>query len=142
MIARGVELYHEVKNMLNSRLKEFHVCSITVKVSHGRDYGRPGPLLNVSFFLWLAIRNKCWTADRLQKREMPHPDVCPMCDQAQETIQQLLTACIFAPQFWHKVLAIFGLGHLTPAADEESFADWWGKVSLRVIKTRKRGLIL
>jgi hypothetical protein len=32
------------------------------------------------------------------------------------------------------------LGHLTPAADEEIFADWWGKVSLRVIKTRKKGL--
>jgi hypothetical protein len=54
---------------------------------------------------------------------MPHPDVCPMCDQAQETIQHLLSACIFARQFWHKVLAVFGLGHLTPAADEESFAD-------------------
>jgi hypothetical protein len=24
-------------------------------------------------FLWLAIRNRCWTADRLQKRGMPHP---------------------------------------------------------------------
>jgi hypothetical protein len=71
---------------------------------------------------------------------MPHPDVCPMCDQAQETIQHLLIACIFARQFWHKVLVVFGLGHLTPAADEESFADWWGKVSLRVIKTRKKGL--
>jgi hypothetical protein len=63
-----------------------------------------------------------------------------MCDQAQETIHHLLTACIFARQFRHKVLAVFGLGHLTPAADEESFADWWGKVSLRVIKTRKKGL--
>jgi hypothetical protein len=34
------------------------------------------------------------------------------------------------------------LGHLTPTADEENFADWWGKVSLRVIKTRKKGLTL
>jgi hypothetical protein len=92
------------------------------------------------FFLWLAIRNRCCIADRLQKRGMPHPDVCPMCDQAQETIQHLLNACILAGQFWHKVLAVFGLEHLTPAADEESFADWWGKVSLKVIKTRKKGL--
>jgi hypothetical protein len=30
-------------------------------------------------------------------------------------------------------------GHLTPAADEKNFADWWGKVSLRVIKARKKG---
>jgi hypothetical protein len=92
------------------------------------------------FFLWLAIRNKCWTADRLQLRGMPHPDVCPMCDQAQETIQHLLTACIFARQFWHTILAAIGLGHLTPTADEENFADWWGKASLRVVKTRQKGL--
>jgi hypothetical protein len=92
------------------------------------------------FFLWLAIRNKCWTADRLQLRGMPHPDVCPMCDQAQETIQHLLTACIFARQFWHTILAAIGLGHLTPTADEENFADWWGKASHKVVKTRKKGL--
>ena len=24
-------------------------------------------------FIWLAIRNRCWTADRLQKRGLPHP---------------------------------------------------------------------
>jgi hypothetical protein len=46
----------------------------------------------------------------------------------------------FCRQFWHTILAAIGLGHLTPAADEETFADWWGKVSLRVIKTRKKGL--
>jgi hypothetical protein len=46
-----------------------------------------------------------------------------MCDQSQETIQHLLTACIFARQFWHTILAAIGLGHLTPTADEENFAD-------------------
>ena len=25
-------------------------------------------------FVWLAIRNRCWTADRLQKRGVPHPE--------------------------------------------------------------------
>jgi hypothetical protein len=94
------------------------------------------------FFLWLAIRNKCWTTDRLQLRGMPHPDVCPMCDQAQETIQHLLTACIFSRQFWHTILAAIGLGHLTPTSDEENFADWWGKASLRLSRRDKRGLTL
>jgi hypothetical protein len=27
------------------------------------------------FFRWLAIRNKCWTADRLQRKGLPHPVV-------------------------------------------------------------------
>ena len=32
-------------------------------------------------FVWLAIRNRCWTADRLQKQGLPHPERCPLCDQ-------------------------------------------------------------
>jgi hypothetical protein len=74
------------------------------------------------FFLWLAMKNKCWTADRLEKRGLPHPEVCPLCDQEQETIQHLLNTCIFSSQFWHSILSSFGLGHLTPAVDESSFA--------------------
>jgi hypothetical protein len=27
-------------------------------------------------FLWLAIKDKCWTADQLTKRGLPHPDKC------------------------------------------------------------------
>jgi hypothetical protein len=63
-----------------------------------------------------------------------------MCDQAQETSQHLITACIFARQFWHKILAAFGLRHLTPTIDEESFAELWRRVSLMVSKTGKKGL--
>ena len=33
------------------------------------------------FFLWLVLHNKCWTADRLAKRGLPHPSSCPLCDQ-------------------------------------------------------------
>jgi len=42
-------------------------------------------------FIWLAIRNRCWTADRLQKKGLPHPAQCPLCDQEGETVQHLLT---------------------------------------------------
>jgi hypothetical protein len=30
-----------------------------------------------SFFLWLVMHNRCWTADRLARRGLPHPSVCP-----------------------------------------------------------------
>ena len=49
-------------------------------------------------FAWLAARNRCWTADRLQRRHLPHPSACPFCDQAQETIDHLLLGCVFARQ--------------------------------------------
>jgi hypothetical protein len=42
------------------------------------------------FFMWLSALNKCWTADQLSKRGLPHPIRCPLCDQQQETIDHLL----------------------------------------------------
>jgi hypothetical protein len=29
------------------------------------------------FFIWLAAQNRCWTADRLAKRGLNHPNSCP-----------------------------------------------------------------
>jgi hypothetical protein len=34
------------------------------------------------YFLWLAIRNKCWTSDRLERRGLDHPVSCLFCDQS------------------------------------------------------------
>ena len=52
-------------------------------------------------FIWLAIKNKCWTADRLARRGLPHPDDCVLCDQEDGIVQHILTSCVFARQFWH-----------------------------------------
>jgi len=60
-------------------------------------------------FIWLAIRNRCWTADRLQQRGLPHPAHCPLCDQEDETVQHLLTSCVFSRQFWFSILQPLGL---------------------------------
>ncbi|WVZ81464.1 hypothetical protein U9M48_028839 [Paspalum notatum var. saurae] len=38
------------------------------------------------FFMWLVLHNRCWTADRLARRNLPHPAACPLCDQQEETI--------------------------------------------------------
>jgi hypothetical protein len=48
------------------------------------------------FFLWLALRNRCWTADRLERRQLPRPSACPFCDQTQESITHLLLGCVLA----------------------------------------------
>jgi hypothetical protein len=73
-------------------------------------------------------------------RGLSHPEVCPLCGQAQETIQHLLATCIFAGQFWHGFLSPFGLGHLTPSDDEVSFEKWWRIVCNRVHKDKKKRL--
>jgi hypothetical protein len=105
-------------------------------LSHGSGYGNLAPP-KCKTFLWLAIRNRCWTTDILRKRGMPHPVVCPLCDQEQETIQHLLTACVFAHQFWHGILAPFNLGHLIPSPVETSFVEWWEGVIKQIHKGKK-----
>jgi hypothetical protein len=65
-------------------------------------------------FIWLAIHNRCWTADRLQKRRLPHPAYCPLCDQEDEIAQHILTFCVFARQFWFSILQPLNLFTLVP----------------------------
>jgi hypothetical protein len=92
------------------------------------------------FFVWLEIRNKCWIVDRLQRKGLPHPVVCPLCDQEQETILHLLCTCSFARQFWHNIFSSLRMSHLTPDRDVGSFAEWWGKVPRRVPKQIRKGI--
>lgn len=49
------------------------------------------------FFMWLVTNNRCWTADRLAKRGLPH-EICQLCDQEEETIDHLLVSCVFTQQ--------------------------------------------
>jgi len=39
---------------------------------------------NASSSLWLMAHNRCWTADRLARRGLPHPEECPLCEQEDE----------------------------------------------------------
>lgn len=61
------------------------------------------------FFIWLAALNRCWTADRLAKRGLPHPASCTLCDQAPEIINHLLVSCVVAQEIWFSVLQKVGL---------------------------------
>ena len=90
--------------------------------------------------MWLAAHNRCWTADRLAQRGLPHPDRCPLCDQEEENIQHLLVGCVFARHFWFELLQFFGLATLAPQPDENSFDDWWDRSALMVSGDTRKGL--
>ena len=92
-------------------------------------------------FLWLAIRNRCWTADRLAKRGAAHPDKYLLCDQEEETIQHLLTSCVVARQVWFNLFAPLNLSGSVPRQNESSFAEWWRRTIKRVKKEDRKGLI-
>jgi hypothetical protein len=96
--------------------------------------------LKCHFFLWLVAHNKCWTADRLEKRGMNHTVRCPLCDQESESIGHLLVSCVFSRVFWYNLLRKFGLHSLSPQQVETSFFGWWEKSSAHVLSMRKKGL--
>jgi hypothetical protein len=52
------------------------------------------------FFLWLVLRDRCWTEDRLERRGLSRPLACPFCDQSQESITHLLLGYVLARSVW------------------------------------------
>ena len=76
------------------------------------------------FFAWLVSKNRCWTADRLQRRGLPHPTLCPFCDQEQETIQHLLLGCVLAREVWASTLRFWGKIAWMPEVDS-ALLEWW-----------------
>ena len=53
------------------------------------------------FFFWLAIHERCWTADRRFRHSLQQSNACIICDQAPETLDHLLCGCCLARQAWH-----------------------------------------
>ena len=92
------------------------------------------------FFLWLVAHDRCWTADRLAKRGLPHPEQCPLCDQEDETINHLLVSCVFSRQFWFCLFQRFGLHQLCPQPTDSSFDLWWERSSNSTAGLTKKGL--
>jgi len=90
--------------------------------------------------MWLVAHNRCWTADRLAKRGLPHPERCPFCDQAEETIEHLLISCVFSRQVWYNILHKVGLQDLSPQPDDNSFDAWWARTNSGVDDQTKENL--
>jgi len=89
--------------------------------------------------MWTVAHKKCWTADRLEKKGLSHPEACPLCDQDGETIDHLLVSCVFSRQVWFNVLQHLGLQVLAPQAGERSFEDWCASTSSRVSGQIQKG---
>jgi hypothetical protein len=91
------------------------------------------------FFIWLVAHDCCWTADRLARRNLLHPELCPLCDQEKETINHILSSYVFAREFLF-LLRRVGLAACSPQASETNFQDWWHRASTMVSGSSKKGL--
>jgi hypothetical protein len=72
---------------------------------------------NCKVFMWLLVRTRCWTADRLSRRGLPHPASCPFCDQGDESLDHLLMGCVLAREVWAVFLRLWGKLHWMPQPD-------------------------
>ena len=120
---------------LHMRGSSLGPCSL----AHGREFGKVGHQVNASFFMWLVAHNRCWTADRLARRGLPHPEYCPLCDQDEETIDHLLCSCVFSCQVWYRVLQRVGVQDLSPRPADISFDGWWASTSNKIDGQARKG---
>ena len=104
----------------------------TIKFAPWKKIWKSWASFRCKFFIWLAINNRCWMADRLAKRGLPHLEACPFCDQEEETIQHILVGCVFTRQIWFSILQALHLPALVPSTSDTKFSSWWRK-GLRLI---------
>lgn len=81
----------------------------------------------VKFFAWLALQDRIWTADRLERRGWENCGLCPLCKRVQESGIHLFVNCRFSIRLWRLVTEKFGLVHLDTSRWhlEESLMRWW-----------------
>lgn len=96
--------------------------------------------MHAKIFIWLGLWRRCWTADRLARRALPHPTSCPFCDQDLETIDHILMGCVFAREVWFLVLHLLGFSRLEPTPRDTAFQDWWRKAAKRSGREARRGI--
>ena len=89
--------------------------------------------------MWLVTHDRCWMADRLARRGLPHLARCPLRDQEKETINHLLVSCVFARQFWFFLLQHFGIHQLCPQLTDSSFDLWWENSSNTAAGLTRKG---
>lgn len=103
MVASLAVLFFLKKQSLATTPVSQHTTHISLDQSNlylGNEFGKSWTPLQCKFSLRLTVNNRCLTANRLAKWGLPDPCACPVCDQADETIQHLLVPCLFARQVW------------------------------------------
>jgi hypothetical protein len=61
--------------------------------------------------------------------------ISALYEQEDETTHHLLSACVFARQFWHQLFGLFGLSVATPPANNKDLFAWWQQAQNSVSST-------
>ncbi|KAM0928813.1 hypothetical protein ACQ4PT_002002 [Festuca glaucescens] len=69
------------------------------------------------FHAWLALRRRCWMANRRLRRGLATHVLCPFCDTGQETLDHLSLHCAFAQEFWAGLVVRLRLPNIVPSGN-------------------------
>ncbi|KAM0902880.1 hypothetical protein ACQ4PT_019125 [Festuca glaucescens] len=89
--------------------------------------------LKFKFHAWLALRRRCWTADRRLRHGLPSHTLCQLCDTSDETLDHLSLHYPYARAIWAGLVARLGLPDITPTGDL-GINDWWLQATVRFTK--------
>jgi hypothetical protein len=78
--------------------------------------------------------------DRLLKHGLPHPSVCLLCDQEDESAQHIIVSCVFSRETWTKILCFVGLQAAAPQI--EKFCSLVGMCSQQSAKVEEKRISL
>lgn len=90
------------------------------------------------FFMWLAVHQRCLTADNLQRRGWPNSGSCQLCQADAETCAHLFVHCSFSIQVWRMIRVWSSAMFLVPGSRFTSTEDWWLVARKQVPKARRR----
>jgi hypothetical protein len=96
--------------------------------------------LKEKFFMWLVLRNRCWTGDRLSRRRLPGPARCLLYDQRLETIDHLMVQCPTSRSICRCILNDAGLVQFMPHS-ESRLNEWWRGLSACQPKEKRKELV-
>ncbi|GJN09933.1 hypothetical protein PR202_ga27987 [Eleusine coracana subsp. coracana] len=78
----------------------------------------------VKFFLYLALHNWTWTAERRFRHGLQDSDVCALCDQAPERVAHLLVHCPYVKEVWWEILSHINLPQRFQQLDGDLYTAW------------------
>jgi hypothetical protein len=93
----------------------------------------------VKFFSWLAIRNRIWTVDRLEKRVWDNCGLCQLYKQTQESAAHLFFQCQFTKRLWNLVISWLGIAniHNKDWVHGTAIEEWWTMMACSAKPNRK-----
>jgi hypothetical protein len=79
----------------------------------------------VRFFIWIALKERCLTADNLAKRGWPHGDLCSLCQRDSEDCHYLFVVCPFTDAVWQILRSWMNVSFSTPGEKTLHLSDRW-----------------